>query len=70
MVREHFLGKGLDAPDLATVKVPLIPHRHKPRQGSRETYRRLPRGVVLCQLSRVTGTPTDEGEKSEVYDVS
>jgi hypothetical protein len=74
MVRERFLGKGVDAPDLATVK-DYLRFRvatgrgkivEKPTADSLNAFV----GWFFAAFSRVTGTPTDGDERSEVYDVS
>jgi hypothetical protein len=69
-VRERFLGKGADAPDLATVKDCLrfraATNRgkivEKPTADSLNAFAEW----FFAGFSRVTGTPTDGDERSEV----
>jgi len=74
MVRERFLGKGVDASDLATLKDYLRFRAaasrgkivEKPTADSLNAFAEW----FFAGFSRVTGTPADEDERSEVYDVS
>jgi hypothetical protein len=73
--RQHCLRKGVDAPDLATVKDFLrfhvsisrgyIDEDEKPTVDSVNTHAEW----FFAGFTRVTGTPTDEEDRSEVYEV-
>jgi hypothetical protein len=74
MAREHCLGKGVNAPDLATVKDFVRFHA----AASRGKIVDLPTVDFIntflewffAGFSRVTGTPTDKEDRSEVYNMS
>jgi hypothetical protein len=72
--RHHCLRKGVEAPDLATVKdcFAFISLR-----ATAESWRN-PRSIRLKSLlnvflpafTRITGTPTNEEDRNEVYSIS
>jgi hypothetical protein len=74
LAQEHCLRPNIDAPDLATVKDflrfyiatsrPVL--TKKPTVDSINTVTEF----FLAGFTRVTGTETDAGERSEVYNVS
>jgi len=73
-VRERFLGEGVDAPDLATMKdfirFRAVTSRGKivkePTADSVNTFAEW----FFVGFTRVTGTPTNAKDRSEVYGVS
>ena len=73
-VREHCLGKGVDAPYLATVQDFARFHANAsrgkivdaPTVDSVNTFVKW----FFAGFSRVTETPTDKEDRSEVYNVS
>jgi hypothetical protein len=73
-VREQCLGKGVEAPDLATVKDFL---RFRAASGRGLIDKKITADSLqtfaesfFAGFTRVTGTPTDEGERSDVFNVS
>jgi hypothetical protein len=74
--RQHCLHKGVDAPDLATVKDFLrfyiatsrgkIDEDERPTTDSVNTFTKW----FFAGFTRMTGTSTDEEDRSEVYEVS
>jgi hypothetical protein len=74
MVREHCLGKGVDAPDVPTVKDSI----RFSAAASRGKIVELPTvdsvnafaEWFFAGFTRVTGTPTIDEDRSEVCDVS
>lgn len=72
--RLHCLRKGVDAPDLATVKdflrFYIATSRgkivEKPTPDSVNSFAEW----FFAGFTRITGTPTDEQDRSEVYNVS
>ena len=74
MVREPFLEKGVDAPNLAIVKdflrFYIVISRDKiVEKITNDSFNAVTKWF-FAGFNRVTETPTDEEEKSEVYDVS
>lgn len=74
MARERCLRKGVDAPDMVTVKdfvrFYVATSRGKiVRQPTADTINTCAEWF-FAGFTRVTGTPTDEGDRSEVYNVS
>jgi hypothetical protein len=71
--RHHCLGEGVDAPDLATIKdflrFYIATSRGKivakPTADSVNSFAEW----FFAGFTRITGTPTDEEDRSEVYKV-
>jgi hypothetical protein len=74
VARERYLGTGADAPDLATVKdfLRFIAATSKAKIVEQTTPESVNTFAAwfFAGLTRVTGTQTDDEERSEVYDVS
>jgi hypothetical protein len=74
VARERVLGKDVEAPDLATVKDFLRFHAatskgkivERPTSESLNTFAEW----FFAGFERITGTPTDADDRSEVYNVS
>ena len=69
MVQKRFPGKGIDAPDLATVKGYLRFRAATSRskvveKPTADCFNAFAEGF-FADFSRVIGTPTDEDERSE-----
>jgi hypothetical protein len=72
--REQVLGRNVEAPDLATVKDFFRFHAatskgkivERPTSDSLNTFAEW----FFAGFERVTGTPTDADDRSEVYNVS
>lgn len=73
-VRQQYLCEGAEAPDLATVKDFLRFHAAASRGKIEERITADSTNAFaewfFAGFSRVTGTPTDEEEKSKVYKVN
>jgi hypothetical protein len=73
-VRERFLGEGVEAPDLATMKDLFRFYAatsqgkivEKPTADLVNTFAEW----FFAGFTRVTGTPTNDDDRSEVYNVS
>jgi hypothetical protein len=74
--RQHYLCKGVDAPDLATVKDFLRFYISTSRGKIDEDERPTADSVnafaewFFAGFTHLTATPTDEADRSEVYNVS
>jgi len=69
--RQRHLQKGVDAPDLATVKDFIRSHATASRGKIVDLLTAYSvNTLVLCLLHPVTGTPIDDEDRDEVYNMS